>query len=447
MQTNLKQLNSVEYELEIEAPADAFASDIDKALRVQRAKTQMKGFRPGKVPIQLVKKLYGEAIAFGFAEKKVQEIYEEEILGSKEHDVLGRPRLTELEYALDGPLRAVVRFGVRPSFELADLSNVEIKKMRLEITDEMIDAQLKRVLDRAATLEELPEGEGLGEGDYAKVDMQPLDDETGTPIVGAREEGVTFFMDDERLKDSLREALLGKTEGDTARVEMVHEESHGHHEGAHTHQFEVTVVEAKKRIHPEIDEELVKKVTAGQETDEAGLRQFLERQLEEGWEQQSRELVESQVVTRMLELHTFEVPESVVEMYLDSFIEDVKERNEGKLPEGFDDDLFRQSNQPEAFNQAKWMLIRDRVINESGIELTDEDKDAELERNAAEMGVPADLLKRYYGSMPHLLEQTHQRALSRKVFSHLLDMFNVREYSQDELQAAREAEEGGDEEG
>jgi trigger factor len=447
MQTNIRQLNPAEYELEIEAPAGAFSEEIDRALRLQRQKTQMKGFRPGKVPLQLVRKMYGEAIAFGIVEKKVQETYESTVSDNDEYDVLGRPLLTELEFSLDAPLKAIVRFGVRPEIELADVSAEEISRLKMEVDEETIDRQVHRLRTRHAELVPMEEGEGLGEEDQAKIDLQPIDDASGTPIIGAREEDVTFFLDDEKLKDDLREAMLGRKEGETFRVELEHEEEHGDHTHTHRHTYEVTVKEARHRRLPELDEEFIKRMSNDMASTEDELRDYFRREIEIGWQKQAQELVDSQIVERMLALHEFDVPTSVVEMYLDSFIEDVKQRNENKLPESFDEASFREENREEAFSQAKWMLIRDRVIDEAGIALTEEDRERELVQNAAQMGVGVELLQQYYQAMPQLNEQFEQRALSRKVFDHLTTKFTVVDRTSDEFRKMREDENAGKETG
>src|SRR5688572_14945750 len=114
MQTNIKEVHPAEFEMEITATADDLSPKLQEALRAQRAQTAMKGFRPGKVPMSLVKKMYGRAIAYEIAEKSIQELYEKEVLQSESYDVMGQPRLVALDYEdVDGDMRATVRFGVR----------------------------------------------------------------------------------------------------------------------------------------------------------------------------------------------------------------------------------------------------------------------------------------------------------------------------------------------
>lgn len=449
MQTNLQQISPVEYELEITATADDLAPEIEKALRDQRARTNLKGFRPGKVPLQMVKKMHGKALAYAVAEKTVQETYEAEILEAKTHRVLGQPKLTALEYEMDGDLRAVIRFGVRPEIELADLSGEKVSKLVHEVEEGQVDEEIAQLRRRHADL--VPSEEAAGEEDHVVIDLQRLDDESGTPLIGEKEEDVAFFLDDERLKDELKEAVLGKKAGDTFKMHMTHEHGHDGHEGTHTHGYQVTVKEVKRRELPELDAEFVKEVTKEQFEDVDAFRAEIERQLRESWERSAREMLEGDLVERMLALHPVPVPASAVELYLDSFVEDVRRRSEGEMPAGFDEQAFRDANRGEAERQARWMLIRDQIIEENGLEVGEDDLEAYFEQAAEGGNFPASMLRQYYQSMPGMMDQVQQRMLSEKVFDLLLDRFDVvekeREEYEAEMKARQEAEAPAAEEG
>ncbi len=439
MEKTVNQVGPAEYELEIHVPAGELAPEIDKAIRAQRSRTQLKGFRPGMVPVQLIRKMYGKALAYGVAEQKVQDAYEE-FMDTSEYDILGRPTITKLEYDLDQDLDAVIRFGVRPDIELKDLSSEKVTKLVHEVTDEEVDEEIQRRLRREADL--VPSEEPVGKDDYVTVDIQRLDDATGTPVIGEREEDVAFFMDDTNLKDELRDAILGKQTGDTFRVDITHEGGHHDepgHEHVHTHPYEVTIKETKRRELPELDEEFIKRITDDAASDEAGLREEIRKQLQNSWKQYSEDFLNESIVERMLELHPVPVPESVIDVYLDSFVEDVKRRNRGNLPAGFDEQAFRNANREEAEKQARWMLIRDKVIKEEGLEITDEDMEAYFNKLGQGEEMSPDTLRQLYASMPGLVDQLKQRMLSERVFSALEKRFEVVEKNREELE--REIEE------
>lgn len=439
MQTDIKQVGPVEYELEIQAPAEDLAPEFQKALRTQQGRTQLKGFRPGKVPLQLVKKIYGKALAYEIAERTVQETYEERILGSGDFKVLGQPQLTRLDYEMDSGLHATIRFGVRPEVTFEDLKDETLPKLVHPVGDDDVDQALERLRQRQADLVPV-EGEGAGPQDHVTVDMQQLDDATGTPIIGSREEGTTFFLDDDNLRDELREALLGKQPGDSVRVEL----PHGHGDHVHTHRYEVTVKEVKRRDLPDLDDEFAKEVSNGRHETLDALREEIAGQLRQEWENESREMLEGMMVQRLLERHPVPVPPSIIETFLDYFVDDVKQRNKGELPEGFDEQGFRRANRDEAERQARWMILRDALIEQEGLEVTEAEMDEYFEdATRDDPQISASMLRQYYQSM-NLIERIRQRKLSDQVHRALEARFTIEEKDKDayeeELKARAERE-------
>ena len=209
MDTTLSKASPVEYELDIHATAEDLEPKLKDALKAQRKNMDVQGFRKGKAPLGLVKKMHGDAIGYRVAEQYVQEVFEEEVEGNDDLEPLGQPTLTELDYALDEDLHAIIRFGVRPEVEIEDLSSIQISMLDPEVTDEDVEQEIERLRTDEADLLPL-EDEPAGDTDYVNIDLQRIDPQTDTPIIGDKDEDLTFFLDDERLKEELREALMGK---------------------------------------------------------------------------------------------------------------------------------------------------------------------------------------------------------------------------------------------
>lgn len=431
MQTKIEQVSPVEYELEIQATAADLAPEFNKALRAQQAKAQLKGFRPGKVPTALVKKMYGKALAYEIAERTVQQTYEAQVHDSGDYKVLGAPQITKLDYDMDGDLVATVRFGVRPEVTFQDLSGETLPKLAHEAGEEEVNQTLERLRREHADLVPVDDA-GAGDEDHLVVDMQQIDEASGAPIVGKNEEDTSFFLDDERLHDELRDALKGKKPGDVVQVDL----PHGHGDHVHTHRYAVTVKEVKRRELPEIDDEFAREISNNRlETADALRAEILER-LKMDWEKETREMLEGMMVSRLLELHPIPVPDAVIESFLDSFVEDVKQRNEKKLPDGFNEAAFRVQNRAEAERQARWMILRDAFIEQEGLSVTDEEMDAYFEKAAGDdEQLSASVLRQYYQSM-NLMDRVQQRMLTDKVYEALSSKFTLNELDR----AAFEAE-------
>ncbi|GMQ81995.1 MAG: trigger factor [Rhodothermia bacterium] len=419
MQTTVNKVTDVEFELEITATAEDLSPELDRALRTQKGRTTMKGFRPGHVPISLVKKVYGKSLAYEVAENAVQKTYEDQILKANEYDVLGQPTITDLTYEYEGDLRAVVKFGVRPDILLADFSSLTIYKLRHEVTDEDIQKEIDNVCSGWAEL--VPEDGPATDESVVTVDMQRLDAATQTPVVGKRREGVSVLMNDENVMPQLKEGLLGKLAGDTANVVFP-----GPEEDPDPRHYHVSVVAVKRRELPDFDDDLVSDVTDERLSTVDEMRAEIRDQLEDGWERRSKDLFESDVISKTVGLHDFSVPRSVVDMYLDAYVDDLKSQGEGELPPHFDEAQFRELREEEATNQASWMFVRDKIIAEQTLEVTDQDRDEYLERTAGE-GMDLETIKQYYNAVPNMQEQLDQRLLSDKVFDWIGSQTNLEE--------------------
>ncbi|MDZ4701866.1 MAG: trigger factor [Rhodothermales bacterium] len=452
MQTTIKQvdpdeLNPVEFELVIDATALELAPHVDNELRKQRHRVQVKGFRPGKVPISMLKKLYGESLVMGVVEKFIQDAFQDEVVEPGAHTVIGSPELTTLEYELDNDLHAVLHFGVRPEITLADLSGERILKLKHTFKDEEVETRVKALRLEHAELDEPSEERSIEAGDYVVIDMQPLDRATGLPVVGSRDEDLSFYLDDERLREPLREALLGQKAGANFRVELPadgedadeHEEQaqpllvgpSGEDLGAQkTDPFQVTVKSVQRRNLPELDETFIKKASNEQAATESELRAQIEKQIATMWERQSRELLEGEIVLRMLELHDIPVPSSAVDIFIASYLEDLKRRNEGRLPDGLDTDRFVEASRPEATRQARWMLLREEVIEQEKLEVTDEDMTAHYVEMAGGDEALAVSFRKYYKAAG-MDKNLDQQLISKKVIDVLASRFIIEELEAD----------------
>ncbi len=416
MQTEIRQVTPVEYELEINAGPDDLAAEIASELRTQRNRTSLKGFRKGKVPISLVKKLYGKAIAFGVAERSIQQTYESTVMQSGDHKVLGQPKVTTLDYEMDGDLRAIVRFGVRPEFEVNYPKRATLSKLQHEVTDDEVAHDIEHIQDSEADL--VPVEGAVEEDDFVLVDLQKLDPATATPLIGQKREDVTFYLGDQRLRDEFRRPIVGATQGSTVRVTIPDDD------GGDAVVYDLTVKEIKRKDLPEVDDEFVKTVTKGAAETVEELQAQIRDRLQDSWNQRSKEMLESKVVETIVEANQIEVPESVVEMYLDAFVEEVRKNGGDSLPPNFDEEAYRTARKDEAVHQARWMLIKDKIVADEQLTVEDADRQAFFEKSASDGDVTADMLQKYYESIG-LIGQLDQRLLTEKVIDFLLGKMKV----------------------
>ena len=424
MQTTLTENSPVDYSLDIRATADDLQPHIDAKLRERRKTFSMKGFRPGKAPLSLVRKLYGEAAKGQAAEDLIGEALRTEVNDNEAYDVIGQPRLSTFTFE-DDDLHAVIDFSTRPAFELADFSGRELTKFTRDISDEELGAELDQMLDQHAAEEDAEEGTEITEDHVAVFDIQKMDRESGEPVEGDLQEGARAPV--KALLPDFQAATIGKKVGDTFTVELPGEE-----EGA-TDPFEVEVKAVRTRTMPELDAEFIQNATGGQAEDEDGLRAWVRGRMEESWQNRTREFMEAKAVQHVLDAHDFPVPNALVESLIDQAVEE-KRDDEGRLPEDFDLAAFREERRQTAADQAKWMLVKEKIVEADGITLDEEDFDAEIARLFGDQMDP-QMAKQFIMQQEGMVEQIARRLENQRLFDALFGRMTIVEKSRADVEA------------
>ena len=132
------------------------------------------------------------------------------------------------------------------------------------------------------------------------------------------------------------------------------------------------------------------------------------------------------------------VPETLTEASLDALFEDVRKQFQGEIPPTFDYDAWRDENRQQAEDQVRWLLVKDRLIEDEGLELTNEDFEAEFEKLAGE-GADMALIKQYFESQPQMMEQMGDQLMNQRLFGAMESRFEVVEKSADEIREEAEA--------
>ena len=447
--TTIRPVTAVDYALDVFMPAAALEPLVAEALKKQRGQMNLKGFRPGKVPLSVVRKMVGPQVAVEIAEQAIGDAFRETVADPAELDVIGQPRLAELDFDPTTPgadLRAVVTFGIRPHIAIADLDGVPVTRLVRAFTDDDVEADVQRRRDLAATEEDAPEGTALAAEHTAIVDITPVDAQGER--TGGTQSGARLVLNNPDLRPEMLAALTGKTPGETVRVELPHlhaEDEESDHEADHddhTDRYDVTVTEVKVRLVPEMDEAFVREQTQGKAETVEELHAEVRAELERSWEQRSRQALEAKMVDQFVAAHAgVPVPEVLVEGALDAMLDETRQRGRGALPPTFDVEAFREQNRERAEQQVRWLLVKDALVREEGIEIGEDALDAEFTRLAGEGG-DAEMVRQYLRSQPQMMDQMADHLLNQQVFASLERRFTVVDKTREDLE--REKAERGE---
>ena len=415
MQTTVWKDGEFRHVLEVSATEEDLAADVKKALRAKRAGLQMKGFRHGRVPLHLVKRMYGKVVAAGVAESLIKEVYADIVTGSDDYDVLGAPSVTMLEYEMDGDLSAEIEFMARPEIPLVDLGDQVLERVIHVISDEDVDVLIAAIRTHAALLRPLDD-EAIEADDSVVCDLREVDAGSRTLIIGGLEEDVEIDLADVETPKmaALKQAALGAQVGDTVFFQTTPENVQAHlvEVRENTPSFQATIKEGKRRDIPELDADFIREFTSGAHETEETFRQAVKEKVRERLVEVERMIFFGDIKQRMLSLHPLRIPEVLIEPMV-----------QGGRSEPEDEE--RPPNRSDAAEALQWWLIRDAVSAEANLELTDED----LTHWFAQMS------ERYSGPTPEQLRQMYDRtgrpesareaAHEEKVLDHLAEKFEV----------------------
>ena len=416
MEVTVNSLSDVSREVEIIATAVDLAPHFEKAYQEQRKKINIRGFRKGKAPLDLIKKLYGDLIENEALNDIASELYRQAI---KEKDLkpVGDPVLVDMDYKPGETFRFKIKYDVRPVIELKDYKGIEVEKPIHTVTDKEVEDELLRLRHTNATFEEV---EKVTDAEHVvTADLQDMDDDS-IPAAGKKSEGVRFYLADEQLEQPFKEALKSAEKGAVYPVAFEHQ--HGEH--SHKVNAQVMVKKVEKVILPALDDAFIMKVTKDKFKTVDEFRANIKTELIAYWKSQSEHQVVNAVTAEILKRHEFQVPESMVHNVLDGLREELQnEQPSRKLPDDFDVEKFNERNHEYATYQAKWALLREELLKAENITVSDEDLAKLAEEEAERIKIPKDRLISYYKSS----EQIKERLIGDKLLKVLVDSAKIKE--------------------
>lgn len=408
MQVTINTVSEVQQEAEIELNSTELQPHFEQAYVKYRPKVELKGFRKGKVPLDMIKKLYGEAIEQDALDTIAGEFYNK-AMEEKGIRPLGQPTMVDMNFKRGENFRFKIKYEVKPAIELKKYKGVKVERPVHKLTDEEVNSEihhLQRVNSTTSPAERVTDTEYI-----VTADVQELD-ETGTPMIGKKTPATPFYLADETLAKEIKEALSNAEVGGTYRAKV--QSRHDDHE--HTMHFGFTVTKIEKVDLPAFNDELVKKITKEKVTSADEFRKNLRTDLQRYWDEQADAKVKDALADELVREHEFPVPDAVVAGFLDSFVEDIKNKSEGrKLPKNFDEQQFRTESRPHAIWQAKWLLLKQRIAEAENITVSDDEIEKLAEADAPKIGIDKARLLQYYKSSG----STGDRILSDKIMTFL----------------------------
>ncbi len=422
MDVSIIDISNIEKQLQVTLSQEELQPHFAKAYKREQAKIEIRGFRKGKAPLDMVKRMYGEAIEYEALDDIANDVFKQ-ILTEKNIFPLGEPSMTDIKFKHGEPFSFTIKYEVQPEFELKEYKGIAVEKLVHTVDEDELEDEIERLRKANSTLSEVQKAED--DEHIVTVDIQELDD-AGSPLIGKKSTGGRIYLSDESIFHEVRYTLQNISVNESRRVSF--EVEHGDHK--HLNNWEITATKIEKVNVPELSDEFVKKATRLKVDTVEQFRENVKKDLENYWTETTDRHMKDALVGEIVNQHDMEIPQAMVKGLTDSKIEELKEQSPGKkMPDDFDEKKFRESYKPVAIYSAKWFLIRDKIIEKEQLQLTDAELEQKAEEDAPKMSISKERLIAFYKSSDALKDKMVYEKLMNFLVSHAVVTEKIHEES------------------
>jgi len=402
MTVTVETLEKLERKITLSVPVTAIQTEVDARLKKLARTVKMDGFRPGKVPMNVVAQRYGYSVQYEVLNDKVGEAFAQAANEAKVR-VAGQPRITEKEGSPEGELNFDAIFEVYPDVKLADLATVELEKVTAEVSNEAIDKTIDILRKQRRTFAQRGLGDAAVDGDRVTIDFEGKID--GEPFQGGKAEDFQFLVGEGQMLKEFEDAVRGMKSGESKTFPLAFpEDYHGKDVAGKTADFLVTVKKVEAAHLPEVNEALAKSLGIAEGTVE-GLRADIRKNLEREVKFRLLARNKSAAMEALVAKAELDLPQSIVQSEVDRLKEgaraDLKQRgikDADKAP--IPDDIFR----PQAEQRVRLGLVVAEVVKANDLHAKPEQIRAHIEELAASYERPEDVTRWYYSDNQRLAE-------------------------------------------
>lgn len=417
-----KPETGLEHKINVTLPAGDLDSRVEKRLAQMRRTVKMDGFRPGKVPMNIVKKRYGGQVRQEMMGETVQQSFYD-ALAKESLNIAGYPQFQDLDEK-DGQIVFSATFEIFPEIDLPDFSSLTIETIQSEISDKDVDDMVTKLREQKMAWKAASAAKKAREGEQVIIDFVGKKD--GVEFEGGKAENVPLVLGSGRMIPGFEDGIIGMKKGEEKTIEVTFPEDYQSDElKGQTVTFDITVHSVQKQVLPEIDEEFVKSfgIEDGQEESlMKEIRANMTKELARAVENQNR----SAVLDALAEKADFEVPQSLIDQEASSLMQRQAEqfKQQGLDPQqlGLTPETFKD----EAKNRVKIGLVLGEVIKAHKIEATDEARKAFIEDQAAAYEDPKEVID-WYASNPQAMKEIDAILVEKEIANTILEKAKVKQ--------------------
>ncbi|WP_457560771.1 trigger factor [Caminibacter sp.] len=386
-------------------------------------KAKIQGFRPGKVPVKVVEKMYKDEIERDATSEAVREVLDEGVKKLGINEMIAEPQVTKFEEKEDG-IEVEIKVYTKPEINIDESYKECVPEVEVpEVSDEEVEEEIKKIAESMSETK-VSNKETLEKGDIAVIDFKGYID--GKPMENGSAEAYPLEIGSGAFIPGFEEQLEGMKVGESRKIKVTFPENYGAKEIAGKEaEFEVTLQEIQEKVPAEINDELAKKYLNKEDATLEELKQYIKDSIAQRKKSEAFAPLKEKILECLVEKYDVDLPEIIVDQELDVIVNneaaklspaELKELQEN--PEKVEE--FRNKFKDEAKNRVKLTFIIDAIAKKEGVDVSDEELTQVIYYEALMQGQnPQDVIKYYQEN--NLLPVLKMNLVEEKLLNKLLE--------------------------
>jgi len=430
---SIEHLENAAVKLTVTVGHDDVKTEYDDLLKSYAKTAQIKGFRKGHVPPEVLERKFGESMKFEASQQVLEKSLREAFDEIDEKPLpYSQPSLEgELDFDIEKDFTYAVKYDIYPEIKLGEYKGLTIEVPQVEVTDEDEKRELTALQEQNAIVMDKDEG-NVEAGDVVTVDYWEIDDE-GNEVDETRREDFVFTQGSGYNLYKIDDDVLGMALDEEKEVEKSFDEDFENKDLAgSTRKIRIRVKNIKQRQLPEVDDDLAQDISDKYETLD-DLKKDIRKRLDDTVDGRLREHKVNSLVETIVAASEVPVPESMVAAELESawqnFVRQFGGQEEQVLSMLKAQDRTREDVysdwRPGAVNRIKGQLCVQKMLEAEEMEVTDDDIEADLERQASGGSVTKDQVREYY-EKNNMFDYMKREIRERKLFDSLIESSKIK---------------------
>ncbi len=420
MQVSVESGEGLEKRLSVELPADQVDKAVNEKLVSLSRTVRLDGFRPGKIPMRVIKQRFGQQVRGEVYGDLIQKTFYEAAAG-QELRPAGEPKIEVTDEGDKGSFSYIATFEVMPPIEIAAMDSVSIKKPVSSVESTDVDAMIDKLRRQRTVWNDVDRA--AADGDTVKIDFKGMID--GEAFEGGSAENVPLVLGSGAMIDGFESGMLGASAGDERTLELKFPDPYRAQQfSGKDVVFDVKVNTVAEPQLPEIDEDFIKSLGVDEATEDA-LRVEVTANMSRELSQKLEAKVKEAVMDKLLEINDLQVPRAMINQE-SAALKQQAEQEMAQSGQSSKLDLPLSVFESQAERRVKLGMLVGEIVNQQKIELDEEKVTATIAQAAESYETPAEIID-WYRENPESQRGVENKVLEDQVVEWVLDQMQVEE--------------------